>query len=74
MKAREMREKTIEELEHLLDEWREELFKLKVQAMSGQPEKLSQTQNIRKNVARVLTILGERNRTKEGTESVKRET
>jgi large subunit ribosomal protein L29 len=60
MKAKEMREKTIEELEHLLAGWQEEMFRLKVQAMTGQQEKSNQTGNIRKNVARALTILGEK--------------
>ena len=68
MKAKEMREKTIEELEHLLAGWQEEMFRLKVQAMTGQQEKSNQTGNIRKNVARALTILGEKNRNRKSTE------
>ncbi len=57
MNAKEMREKTVEELDHLLATWREELFNLNVQAMTGQMEQYSRVRLIRKDIARALTIL-----------------
>jgi len=54
-----MREKTVEELDHLLATWREELFNLNVQAMTGQMEQYSRVRHIKKDIARALTILGE---------------
>jgi len=57
VKAKEMRGKTPEELMHLLAGWREELFKLNVQAMSGQMEQYGRVGAMRKDIARVLTVL-----------------
>ncbi len=57
MKAKEMREKTAEELRHLLGTWREELFNLNVRAMTGQMEQYSKVREIKRDIARVLTIL-----------------
>ncbi|MCX6357616.1 MAG: 50S ribosomal protein L29 [Candidatus Aureabacteria bacterium] len=57
MKAKEMREKTAEELQHLIAGWREELFKLGVQTMTGQMEGQSRVWKIRKDIARALTTL-----------------
>lgn len=59
MNAKEMREKTVEELDHLLATWREELFNLNVQAMTGQMEQYSRVRRIRKDIARALTILSQ---------------
>ena len=42
---------------HLLAGWREELFKLNVQAMSGQMEQYGRVGAMRKDIARVLTVL-----------------
>jgi large subunit ribosomal protein L29 len=58
MKAKEIREKTAEELRHLLATWREELFNLNVKAMTGQMEQYSRVKEIKRNIARALTILG----------------
>ena len=57
MKAKEMRGKEPGELMHLLAGWREELFKLNVQAMSGQMEQYSRVGAMRKDIARALTVL-----------------
>lgn len=57
MNAKEMREKTPDELNSLLDGWREELFKLNVQARTGQMEQYSRTRDIKRNIARVLTVM-----------------
>lgn len=57
MKAKEMREKAPEELRHLLAGWREELFKLTVQAKTGQMEQHGRARGLRKEIARALTVL-----------------
>jgi len=57
VKAKEMREKSHGELAHLLSAWREELFKLNVQAMTGQVGQYSRVGAIRKDIARALTVL-----------------
>lgn len=57
MKAKEMREKTFEELDHLLSGWREELFKLGIQSMTGQVEQYNRMRDIRKDIARALTVM-----------------
>ncbi len=57
MKAKEMRDKTSEELNHLLAAWREELFNLNVRAMTGQMKQYSRVREIKKDIARVLTIV-----------------
>lgn len=57
MKAKELREKAPEEIVHLLAGWREELFKLNVQAMTGQMEQYSRVGALRKDIARALTVL-----------------
>jgi large subunit ribosomal protein L29 len=57
VKAKEMREKTAEELNHLLTTWREELFNLNVRAMTGQMEQYGRVREIKKDIARVLTIV-----------------
>jgi len=57
LKAKEMREKTMEELKNLLSEWRDEIFKLNVQAVTGQTEQYGRRREIRRNIARALTIV-----------------
>ena len=59
MKAREMRDKTPEELAKLLADWREELFSLSVRSMTGQVEKASHARRLKKDIARALTVMRE---------------
>lgn len=59
MKSSEIRSKSIEEIEELLDEAREEYFKLRFQFSSGQLTDTSQLKVARKKVARIATILNE---------------
>ncbi len=68
MKAKEMRDKTVDELKHLLADCRESLFKIKVQSMTGQEEKSSQARNVRRNIARLLTALAEESKKEKGGE------
>jgi large subunit ribosomal protein L29 len=60
MKARELREKSIEELRRSEADLREQLFKLRFQKATGQVENPARARMARKELARVLTILNER--------------
>jgi large subunit ribosomal protein L29 len=60
VKIRELRDKTVDELCRLLTDKREELFKFRLKAMSGQEVKSNHARNIKKEIARILTLLGEK--------------
>ena len=59
MKANELREKTADELNQLLLDKRQEQFSLRMQKGSGQPPRSSQIKEVRRDIARIKTILGE---------------
>jgi large subunit ribosomal protein L29 len=60
MKAADVRTKTDDELKDQLADLRKESFNFRFQAASGQLEKTSQMRHIRRDIARIKTILGER--------------
>jgi large subunit ribosomal protein L29 len=60
MKASQMRDQTIEELQDRERELSEQLFALRLQKVTGQLEKPARVRQVRKDLARVLTILHER--------------
>jgi large subunit ribosomal protein L29 len=60
MKASQMREQTVEELSDKEKELAEQLFALRLQKVTGQLEKPSRLQQVRKDLARVLTVLREK--------------
>lgn len=60
MKAAEIREKTIDELSVLLLELRKEQFNLRMQNGTGQLAQNDQFNKIRKDVARVKTVINEK--------------
>lgn len=60
MKIKEIRDKTPEELKRLLADTREELFKLNVQSMTGRVEHTGRARQIKKSIARILTVMEER--------------
>ena len=60
MKAKDLRDKTIDELRHQERELSEQLFALRLQKVTGQLEKPARVRQVRKDLARVLTILRER--------------
>lgn len=60
MKARELRELTNEELKERERDLREELFNLRFQVATNQAENPQIIRNVRRDLARVLTILRER--------------
>ena len=57
MKATEARELDVEELEERLAATRRELFNLRFQHATGQLENTGQLKEVRKNIARLLTVL-----------------
>jgi large subunit ribosomal protein L29 len=57
VKATEAREMDVEELEERLAETRRELFNLRFQHATGQLENTGQLKEVRKNIARLLTVL-----------------
>lgn len=60
MKAKELREKNDEELNKELLELSREAFNLRMQKGSGQLSRFSQVKAVRKDIARIKTILNER--------------
>jgi large subunit ribosomal protein L29 len=62
MKATEFRELTEDELLNKEEELKDQLFKLKFQHALGQIENAMKLKNIRKDLARIKTILREKNK------------
>jgi large subunit ribosomal protein L29 len=62
MKVDKIRNLTDVELNHQEHELADQLFKLKFQLNMGQTESLKKIRGLRKDIARVKTILGERER------------
>ena len=63
MKASEYRELTEDELRQRYDDTKKELFNLRVQQSTGQLEKAVRIRELRREVARILTIMQERKHT-----------
>ena len=57
MTAIEMRRKSIEELKTELTDLKETLFRRKFQGLLGQLEDISQLKKLRKDIARIHTVL-----------------
>jgi large subunit ribosomal protein L29 len=60
MKASELRELSVEELKEKLAHLREEYFNLKFQHATGQLENPMRLPQTRKDIARVMTVLREK--------------
>lgn len=60
LKASELRQFSQSELEGRLDELKEELFNLRFQREVGQLEDVNRMREVKRNVARVLTVLREK--------------
>lgn len=60
MKAVEMKEMSTNELVELLEKGRKEMFRLKMRQASGQLEKSSDMIKLRKDIARLNTVIRER--------------
>jgi large subunit ribosomal protein L29 len=62
MKVADVRAKTLDELKDQLASLRKEQFNLRFQRASGQLENTSRVRDVRRDIARILTVLGERRR------------
>ncbi len=60
MKVAEVRELDVEELKRRLADTRRELFNLRFQHATGQLENTGQLTQVRKNIARILTVLNQK--------------
>ena len=60
MKASQFRDQTVEELRERERELSEQLFALRLQKVTGQLEKPARIREVRKDLARVLTVLHEK--------------
>ena len=60
MKASELREQTVEELRDKEQELAEKLFALRLQKVTGQLESPAKIRVLRRDIARVLTVLQEK--------------
>lgn len=60
MKAKDLREKTSEELVQEIAQLKEQLFKLRFQHVTNQLENTAQLKSTRRDLARVETIIRER--------------
>ncbi len=62
MKASEMREKTVDELRGTEHDLRRELFNLRFQGATGEIQNPKRITHVKREIARVLTIMGEMTR------------
>ena len=60
MKAADIREQTVEELQTRETELAEQLFALRLQKVTGQLENPAKIRQVRRDLARVLTVLREK--------------
>lgn len=60
MQAEKIRELKTQELDKKLADYRKELFNLRFQHATGQLENTQRLSTVKKNIARVLTILREK--------------
>jgi large subunit ribosomal protein L29 len=65
MKAKELREKTLEQLQEQLIELRREQFNLRIQQATGQQARSDQVTRVRRDIARLKTIVREREQQKQ---------
>ena len=63
MNAADVRAKTGDELNDQLDMLGKEIFNLRFQRANGQLENTARVRQVRRDIARIKTILGERRRT-----------
>jgi large subunit ribosomal protein L29 len=62
MKAADIRARTVDELSEEIDALGKEIFNLRFQRASGQLENTTRVRQVRRDIARIKTILGERRR------------
>ena len=62
MKPNELRDKSVDELNTRERELREQLFKLRFQRATGRMENPMKIRDVRREIARIKTLLNERSR------------
>lgn len=62
MKAEDLRARTADELQEEVETLAKEIFNLRFQRASGQLENTARVRQVRRDIARIKTILGERRR------------
>ena len=62
MKAKDVEAKTTDELNAELEQLAKEVFNLRFQKASGQLENTARVRDVRRTIARIKTVLGERQR------------
>jgi large subunit ribosomal protein L29 len=60
MKPQDLRDMTVEELDHELAERRQELFNLRFQAATGALENTARLKLAKREIARILTVRNDR--------------
>jgi large subunit ribosomal protein L29 len=60
LKARDLREESLEELSKRAADMQDQLFKLRFQRATGQLDDSHKIRNVRKELARVLTVIYEK--------------
>ena len=60
MKIKEIRDKSIEELEGELEKLKKEAFNLRFQKAGGQLENTARVRFVRRTIARILTVLNKK--------------
>jgi large subunit ribosomal protein L29 len=60
LRARQLRDLSDDELQHKLDETRQELFNLRFQAATGALENTARLRLAKREIARILTLRNER--------------
>ena len=61
MKPIELRQKNTDDLNNLLNEYKHELFNLRIKKKPGQIEKVGRIHVVKREIARILTIVNEKN-------------
>jgi large subunit ribosomal protein L29 len=59
MKAREYRERTLEELRQMADDLKQDIFNLRFQHATGQLDDISRLRQTKRDLARVETVIRE---------------
>lgn len=62
MTIKELRDKPVAELQKLLQETRTELAAFRMKVVSNKAKQVSKVQRLRRDVARILTVLNDNNR------------
>ena len=66
MKAIDVRARTPDELSELLEDLQKAAFNLRFQKASGQLENTAEIHRVRRDIARIKTVLGEKSRAAAG--------